>query len=120
MPSWTHLVRFIAVEDNREHLGQLVDTSRDIGLDSFDVKEIKVYLINGSIFNGSVTKHIYTVKQVRNITPASLKKWKLSPTSAPLTSIEIRMQLHPLPRTELHRPCTRSEIGDSTSSSPLH
>jgi len=64
MPSWTHLIRFIAVEDTRTHLGQLVDTSRDIGLDSVDGKEIKAYLINGSIFDGEVTEHIMTVKQL--------------------------------------------------------
>lgn len=64
MPSWTHLIRFIAAEDNREHLGQLVDTSRDIGLDSVAGKEIQAYLINGSIFTGHVTKHVYTVKQL--------------------------------------------------------
>lgn len=31
---WTHLVRFVAVEDNQIHLGQLVDTGRDAGKDS--------------------------------------------------------------------------------------
>jgi len=64
MTSWTHLIRFVAVEDHEIHLGQLVDTSRDIGLDSFEGREIKAYLINGSIFNGEVTKHILTVKQL--------------------------------------------------------
>ncbi|ETI25171.1 hypothetical protein G647_04544 [Cladophialophora carrionii CBS 160.54] len=65
MPSKaTHIIRFIADEDNRIHLGQLVDTSRDIGLDSLEGKEIKAYLINGSIFAPEVTEHVYTVKQL--------------------------------------------------------
>lgn len=62
MSKATHIIRFIANEDNRIHLGQLVDTSRDVGLDSFEGKEIKAYLINGSIFQPQVTKHVYTVK----------------------------------------------------------
>ncbi len=64
MPSWTHLIRFIALEDSRVHIGQLVDTSRDVGLDSFEGKEIKAYLINGSIFDGEVTDQILTAKQI--------------------------------------------------------
>jgi hypothetical protein len=64
MPSWTHLIRFIAVEDNQSHIGQLVDTSRDVGLDSFNGTEIKAYLINGTIFDGQVTKTVLTVKLV--------------------------------------------------------
>jgi len=65
MPSKaTHIIRFVANEDNRIHLGQLVDTSRDIGLDSVEGKEIKAYLINGSIFAAEVTEHVYTVKQL--------------------------------------------------------
>lgn len=64
MPDWTHLVRFIAVEDNQIHLGQLVDTSRDIGLDSVNGVEIKAYLIVGDLYSGKITSHVYTVKQV--------------------------------------------------------
>jgi len=64
MAKATHIIRFIAVEDSRIHLGQLVDTTRDIGLDSVEGKEIKAYLINGSIFAPEITQHIYTVKQL--------------------------------------------------------
>lgn len=67
----THIIRFISQEDNRIHLGQLVDTTRDIGLDSVAGKEIKAYLINGSIFSGEVTKHVYTVKQL--LSPVSME-----------------------------------------------
>jgi hypothetical protein len=78
MPSWTHLIRFVAEEDNQTHLGQLVDTSRDVGLDSFEGRKIQAYLINGSIFSGEVTKHILTVKQV-SICPAIFKEAYLNP-----------------------------------------
>lgn len=71
MPKATHIIRFIANEDNRIHLGQLVDTSRDVGLDSVEGKEIKAYLINGSIFAPEVTSHVYTVKQL--LSPVSVE-----------------------------------------------
>lgn len=64
MPAPTHIIRFIANEDSREHIGQLVDTSRDVGLDSVEGKEIKAYLINGTIFQGEITDKVYTVKQL--------------------------------------------------------
>lgn len=65
MPNWTHLIRFRAVEDGQVHLGQLVDTSRDVGLDSFRGTPIKAYLINGDAFNGVITNNVYTVSHVR-------------------------------------------------------
>ena len=71
MPSATHIIRFVANEDHRVHLGQLVDTSRDIGLDSVDGKEIEAYLINGSIFDGIVTDKVYTVKHL--LSPVSME-----------------------------------------------
>lgn len=64
MPAWTHLIRFVALEDDQIHLGQLVDTSRDVGIDSLEGAEIKAYLVNGDIFTGTVTKHVYTVKRL--------------------------------------------------------
>lgn len=64
MTKATHIVRFVANEDGRIHLGQLVDTSRDIGLDSVEGKEIKAYEINGSIFSGEVTENVLTVKSL--------------------------------------------------------
>jgi hypothetical protein len=64
MPSWTHLIRFVAVEDGQSHIGQLIDTSRDVGIDSFEGREIKAFLINGTIFDGEVTKTVLTVKYV--------------------------------------------------------
>ncbi|KIW11424.1 hypothetical protein PV08_10724 [Exophiala spinifera] len=64
MTKATHIIRFIANEDNRVHLGQLVDTSRDVGLDTFEGKKVEAYLINGSIFTPEVTSIVYTVKQL--------------------------------------------------------
>ncbi|KAL2825364.1 hypothetical protein BDW59DRAFT_172441 [Aspergillus cavernicola] len=64
MPSWTHLVRFIAVEDNQVHLGQLVHPTRDVGRDSADGVGIAVYVIDGTIFDGRVTEEILHVKSL--------------------------------------------------------
>ncbi|KJK68171.1 Fumarylacetoacetate FAA hydrolase family protein [Aspergillus parasiticus SU-1] len=64
MTPWTHLIRFIAIEDHQIHLGQLVDPSRDIGLDSVNGKDIAAYLIDGGVFDGRVTDQIYYVKQL--------------------------------------------------------
>ncbi|KUM60877.1 hypothetical protein ACN42_g6229 [Penicillium freii] len=64
MSSWTHLVRFIAVEDSQVHLGQLVNTTRDVGRDSVDGVEIAVKAIEGTIFDGRVTDEILHVKQL--------------------------------------------------------
>ena len=72
MSSWTHLIRFVALEDHEVHLGQLVDTTQDVGLSSLNNTEIKAYLIQGTIFNNVVTKHILTVKQVSD--PALCKE----------------------------------------------
>lgn len=67
MPSWTHLVRFIAVEDSLVHLGQLVDPTRDVGRDHVNGIEIAAYLIEGTVFDGRVTKEIMHVKQVADL-----------------------------------------------------
>lgn len=67
MPNWTHLIRFVANEDGQNHIGQLVDTTYDVGLASVEGKKIEVYEIIGTIFDGQVTKNILTVKQVQNL-----------------------------------------------------
>ncbi|KAK4946038.1 hypothetical protein LTR10_014840 [Elasticomyces elasticus] len=64
MTKATHIIRFIANEDHRIHLGQLVDTSSDVGLATFEGKKVEAYLINGSIFAPEVTDVVYTVKQL--------------------------------------------------------
>lgn len=64
-PKWTHLIRFIAVEDGLIHRGQLCDTSIDVGLACKENKKVQAKLINGSAFDGSVTSQVMTVDQVR-------------------------------------------------------
>ena len=68
----THIIRFVATEDSRIHLGQLVDTTRDVGLDSVEGNEIKAYLINGTVFNGEVTDTVLTVKYL--LSPISVEE----------------------------------------------
>lgn len=62
MPFWTHLIRFVANEDHQTHIGQLVDTSRDVGLDTLEGKKVEAYEIIGTIFSGKVSKNVLTVK----------------------------------------------------------
>lgn len=64
MPFWTHLIRFIAQEDHQIHIGQLVDTTRDVGLDTFNKTPVKAYDINGNMYTGTVTRNQLTVLQV--------------------------------------------------------
>ena len=64
MVSSTHLVRFVAYEDNQIHYGQLIDTLRDIGLDSLQGLEIKAYRVDGGLLENSVTGDILTVSQL--------------------------------------------------------
>ena len=104
MSSWTHLVRFIAVEDSQEHLGQLVDTTRDVGLDSAEGKEIAVYLIDGTIFDGKVTKEILHVKQVCHLI-SHFAYSIVNSEVASLSGFPGSMQLHSLLRVELHGSC---------------
>ncbi|KAL5589269.1 hypothetical protein FOVSG1_011136 [Fusarium oxysporum f. sp. vasinfectum] len=61
---WTHLIRFIAVDDDIVRLGQLVDVTRDVGLDSLENNPIFAYIIEGSIFNGKITDKILQVQQL--------------------------------------------------------
>lgn len=65
MESWTHLIRFVAVEDGKIHLGQLADSTRDVGEDSRDGYPIYARLMKGSIYNGKVEETVLQVRQVR-------------------------------------------------------
>ncbi|KAL3442836.1 hypothetical protein BJX65DRAFT_298735 [Aspergillus insuetus] len=64
MPAWTHLIRFIAVEDGQIHLGQAVDTTRDIGQDCFNGVPVEVFRIEGSIYAGEVTEEVLHVQRL--------------------------------------------------------
>jgi hypothetical protein len=63
--TWTHLVRFIAEEDNQIHLGN-VDATKypDVGLSTFKGEKVAVNLVTGSAFHGTVTDKIMHIKQV--------------------------------------------------------
>jgi hypothetical protein len=64
-PNWTHLIRFIAEEDGREHLGQVnARTYPDVGLSVEKGEKITVKLVQGCIFDGTVTERTMTVKHV--------------------------------------------------------
>jgi hypothetical protein len=67
MASWTHLVRFVAREDKKVYLGQPVHPERDIGTDTYNGTESKVYQIEGSIFDGKVSEKILTIDHVRGV-----------------------------------------------------
>jgi hypothetical protein len=69
MPSWTHLVQSLTIEDSQVHLGQLVDTTRDAGRDSADGLEIAVYVIDGTVFDGRVTDQVLHVKSLSRPCP---------------------------------------------------
>lgn len=64
MPYWTHLIRFVAIEDGQIHLGQLIDSSRDIGQDSISGVSIKAYRIEGTVYSGRVTEEVLQVSRV--------------------------------------------------------
>ena len=55
MSAWTRLVRFIG-KDGREHLGQPVDPTLDVGLAFKAGEEVKVRVIDGDLFTGTVTE----------------------------------------------------------------
>ncbi|GIC92836.1 fumarylacetoacetate hydrolase family protein [Aspergillus udagawae] len=70
MPSWTHLIRFVAEEDGKVHLGQLVDTTADVGEASLRGEKVAAYLIDGTIFDGRVTEHVMHARQLLSpVTP---------------------------------------------------
>ena len=63
--SWTHLIRFIAKEDGQVHLGQ-VDASAfpDVGLATFEGKDVTAKEVVGDIFSGVVTSKTLSVERV--------------------------------------------------------
>ena len=68
----THIIRFVAKEDHRIHLGQPTDTSRDVGLDSVERRDIQAYLINGTIFDGQLTETVLSVDYL--LSPISMEQ----------------------------------------------
>lgn len=68
---WTHLIRFKAKEDGQEHFGQLVDTTRDVGIDSLDGKKISAYKIEGTMYDGVITGQMLTVDTLLSPVPVA-------------------------------------------------
>lgn len=64
LSEWTHLIRFIAVNDDTVRLGQLVDPTRDVGLDTLENIPVFAYVIQGSIYDGKITDEKLQVQQV--------------------------------------------------------
>jgi hypothetical protein len=62
---WTHLIRFIAKEDGRIHLGQ-IDAKRfpDVGMATFQGKMVDAQVISGSVYDGVVTDRVLHVAHV--------------------------------------------------------
>lgn len=75
MAFWTHLIRFRAIGGDQIQLGQLVDTSRDVGQDSRNGIPMFAYKIIGSIFSGYVTKEILQVQEVCVLQKTSNNKY---------------------------------------------
>ncbi|KAL0573295.1 hypothetical protein V5O48_008658 [Marasmius crinis-equi] len=61
---WTRLIRFVAAETSRVHIGEPVDRNLDVGLASHQKQTIKAYEIIGSALDpaAQVTKNVLTVK----------------------------------------------------------
>lgn len=64
--NWSHLIRFIAKEDGQVHLGQVdVKMFPDVGLSTFEGKDVTVQEISGDLFSGRVTAKSLSVERVR-------------------------------------------------------
>ncbi|VUC26550.1 unnamed protein product [Clonostachys rosea] len=73
---WTHLIRFIAKEDGRIHLGQ-IDSKRfpDVGLAIFEGRDVDASCISGSVFDGVVTDR--KLRVARLLSPLSMDQTPL-------------------------------------------
>lgn len=112
--SWTHLIRFIAEEDNQIHLGNIDATKYpDVGLSIYNGEAVEAKLVTGSVFSGTVISKTMHVKQV------SISKilvngvfLKLITDAATKSRVNIRSSNHPMLRLELSRSCPRSQYAD--------
>ncbi|KAL0955562.1 hypothetical protein HGRIS_001803 [Hohenbuehelia grisea] len=74
---WTRLIRFVAAETSRVHIGEPIDRALDIGLAAHHGKPIKAYEIVGSALDPSahVSNKVLTVRQL--LTPLSKEEIKV-------------------------------------------
>ncbi|TFK43855.1 hypothetical protein BDQ12DRAFT_643575 [Crucibulum laeve] len=74
---WTRLIRFVAAETGRVHIGQPVDSKLDVGLAASKRQTIKAYEIVGTALDPSaqVTKTVLTVQSL--LSPLSNEEIKV-------------------------------------------
>ncbi|KAG6897619.1 hypothetical protein C0992_013059 [Termitomyces sp. T32_za158] len=74
---WNRLIRFVANETSRIHIGQPVDEALDVGLAAYQRKPIKAFEIAGSALDpaAQVTTKVLTVRSL--LTPLSREEVKL-------------------------------------------
>ncbi|TFK72044.1 fumarylacetoacetate hydrolase [Pluteus cervinus] len=74
---WTRLIRFVAAETSRVHIGQPVDPALDVGLAAHRRESIKAYEIRGSALDpaSQVTSNVLTVKSL--LAPLSNEEIKI-------------------------------------------
>ncbi|KDQ28432.1 hypothetical protein PLEOSDRAFT_1093612 [Pleurotus ostreatus PC15] len=75
--NWSRLIRFVAAETSRVHIGEPVDTTLDVGLAFHEGKVIKAYEIVGSALDPSsqVSGNVLTVKHL--LSPLSNEEIKI-------------------------------------------
>ncbi|RDB19979.1 Fumarylacetoacetate hydrolase domain-containing protein 2 [Hypsizygus marmoreus] len=77
LTQWTRLIRFVAKETSRVHIGQPVDKSLDVGLAAYLGKPIQAYEIIGSTLDpaAQVTNNVLTAKTL--LSPLSKEEIKV-------------------------------------------
>lgn len=60
---WTRLVRFVDVQ-GQERLGQPVDETIDVGLAIANGEKVEAYLIEGDIYDGTITPQKATISKL--------------------------------------------------------
>jgi len=74
---WSRLIRFVAAETSRVHIGEPIDSKQDVGLAAYQGKPIKAYEIIGSALDPAahISNNILTV--ARLLTPLSREEIKI-------------------------------------------
>jgi len=64
--NWSRLIRFVAAETSRVHIGQPIDANVDVGLAILERRPLKAYEITGNALdsNATVTDTVLTVKHL--------------------------------------------------------